>query len=116
MPKVGDLRRGLTMSRSLPPGQFVVVFRAVVKGRLTKEGAVSRVWVGLAEPGDDMLFVRPLVQLVARPMCPCHHPSRVTRGNDAIAFQRTYKSIVVFVCMRRGRRRNDQRNCHRYRR
>ena len=51
----------------------------------------------MAEPGDDILFVRALVQLVARPMCPCHYPSRVTCGNDAIAPQGTYEGIVVFV-------------------
>ena len=35
-------------------------------------------------------------------MCPCHHPSRVTRGNDAIAPQGTYEGIVVFVACAEG--------------
>jgi hypothetical protein len=99
----------------LPSGP-VLVFRAVVQGGGTKKRGVIRVWTVLAEPDDNVLFLCPLIQLVARPVRPRHHPGRVTEGNDAMALQGIQKGIVVLVRMRRGRRRDSQPDGHRYRR
>ena len=86
----GPGRSAIVDRPAYQPAGFV--FRAIVKGRHAKGFGVeadilAQTGVVLAHPDDDVLFLRPLAQLVARPVCPIHQRSRVTGGNDVMAVQ-----------------------------